>query len=259
MLKPIKIFIFLSYLINNSYGQDVSKINNWLVFENFKDTCLFLPENFKDINSCKNTMPGIEKMFSKSIRSKKKLSNIVETSLKGTETSYWKKEQKIKGSFLDFLCEQEVINYYNRLHNDMPEYFYDRAEVVNRVKDSHDFYYFGQIKIDTNFESHLIFACTNDTLSIFFFIDVYMLNIKNNQLISIVQVSQYGAGAFFYTKLNRNKRFHYRGIYYHYDIVFARWIDRVRYREREYLYNIYTFDEQGFVNILYNKKEDWKQ
>jgi hypothetical protein len=255
----ITILLFFSSTIK---GQDTLIGSGvYLIYENYSNVKCILPFEFKEIAS-QNIISDTD-CFVKAMLLDWKCGQKI--SLKKAESFYtkeykisWIKKQKITGEFLNFLCKLEIVNQYYKHNTIAPSSFYDRDYEIKKVKESHSFWFIGKINLNKNFETFLFFSQTTDTTKSSMAKDLYLLNIKDNQLLSTVKISSYSSGmgdiVIFYTSVQKNGKFHYRGKYYGGDVSYARWIDKIRYRDREFLYSVYSIDNDGFVKVLYNKE-----
>jgi len=157
--------------------------------------------------------------------------------------------KKINPPQLDFLLTQKIINRYLR-----DSYF---SEPEESMKESNDFWYLGRIDLHQNYTSHLILIRDKFNNTLVTNCSLFLLNIKEDKLLSITRVALYHTDFFQYLKPEKNNTFSYRGIYYS-DMIYARRIDRWRNRDKEKVYAKFMFDDQGYVRVLWNKVEIFK-
>jgi hypothetical protein len=162
--------------------------------------------------------------------------------------------KKITHPQLDFLLEQKIINYYIG-----DDYFAKNYAVA--MGDFYDFWYLGKITLNPKYESHLILTRDRDSRTIFIDCSLFLMNIKDRQLLSITRIALYhnfaGHGFFQYLKPEKNNTFSYRGIS-HSDMIDGRRLYKWKNREKEEVYAKFMFDDQGYVNVLWNKLSVFK-
>jgi hypothetical protein len=155
---------------------------------------------------------------------------------------------------LDFLLEPKIINHYIG-----DEYF--AKDYAIAVENFYDFWYLGAIKLNPKYESNLILLRDKDSSDIFINTSLFLMNIKDRQLLSITRIALYynyaGHGFFQYLKPEKNNTFSYRGISYS-DMIDGRKFYRWKNREKEEVYAKFMFDDQGYVNVLWNKLSIFK-
>ena len=197
------------------------------------DPCLF------QINKIFNNSENEEKFFLKYFLENKKFACLDSKEITDTQ--------------LNFLLKQKVINHY------LDNSYYPQPE--DTMKKYYVFWYLGEVDLNSNYKSYLILKRDRDSSGYFRSCTLFLLNVRTTQLLSITRAADYsifaGHGGFQYLKMEKNKTFSYRNIFYGSEIYPKR-IERKMNRHKKEICEKFTFDDSGFVKILSKKNEFYR-
>jgi len=121
----------------------------------------------------------------------------------------------------------------------------------------YDFWYFGKTTLNTNYSSCLILMMDKENTSYFNVSFLFLLNVKDTQLLSITRIAKSsifaGEGYFEYLKLEEDNTYSYRIITLSEAIVVDEMSNIVEGGVSEKICGMFKFDDQGYVKSLRSK------
>jgi hypothetical protein len=161
--------------------------------------------------------------------------------------------KKMTHSQIKFLEKQRTINM------DYIRYFYIVSDIPDFTPDFvpferfYDFWYLGKTTLNSNYASCLILMRGRESVRYCNNSSLFLLNIKDKQLLSITRIADYsifaGEGSAGYLKMEKNKIYSYRVITYSEMIVIDE-LGNINYGETERVCGRYRFDKRGYVKSL---------
>jgi hypothetical protein len=240
----------ISQIIGNNYFLDTTKFiehnyYDFFPYQNYTDTNIHFPVT-KEANEQVYAYTAIPFLTGDSLR-KLQLS------------------QEIPNNWFDILYTQDIINRwddYNHeaedsivvndviLEDDFNYLYKNKDDYLKKFKKHFKMFLLGTVSLNENFSTKLIFVCINDK-----YIDIkslFLVNIKNNQLKSITEISEC------YGYANINKCLDYKDFQIVGNMLFTltggwgRYYSGENnddYKQFDY-YPIFYYDDDGFLVVL---------
>jgi len=225
-----------------------------LDFQNYRKETTILPDNIiKMFNEYIEWYPchfQMEKIFNST---EKEVTILLKYFLENKFVCHGSKE--FTDSQLDFLLKQKVINYCVGMEGN--SYY----EPEDSIKKYNAFWYLGEVGLNSNYKSYLILKRDKYNDVMFRSSILFLLNVKDTQLLSITRVADYsifaGHETFQYLKMEKNKTFSYRSIFYDGTVFYPKRIERRmnRHKRKREVCEKFIFDDQGYVKIRSKKNE----
>ena len=261
LIKIVMLFLAFSGLINILYSQiirDTEIRSRYFGYINFKWTHIPLPDTvlklpLKNINTENGFIQGTFfdakqklKVFSDSLYNGELFSSI---------KIEWSEKQKVPETFVDLLCENDMVSIARDNRTGLKFSLYHsimKDTLIQHFKERNEFWFLGKIPINPNFDSYLILTKETDTSGFVFIRSLFLLNVKNNRINSLIQVAYTemfeGEGPYFFTKASSQGKYCYYGIYYSNCIYINRFGKRTHIPKEE-KYTYYSFDDNGYVQL----------
>ena len=260
ILKITLLLLIFSVSFNLTYAQKyrLDEIRSrYFGYINFKRAHITLPDTIlslplQEINT-ENSF--IEGMFFNKKQKLEDMSDSLWHKLFILKENEWIGKQKIPENFVNLLCDNDMVSIawdYGTGYR-APCFYNIKDNIVQDFKDWNEFWFLGKIPINQNFDSYLVFIREKDTSGLVFDRFLFLMNVKDNVVISLTQVAYTvilgGEGPYFFTKAASRGRYCYYGIYYstcHTVNRFGKYINEPIIEK----YTYFTFDKDGYVKVL---------
>ncbi len=250
--------VFNILIINVNYSQtkkSTEVLSEYFGYLNFKKTYITLPDTvlnlpIRDISPDNSFIQG---MFFDKKQKLKVLSDSLEHELFSQNEIEWVGKQEIPRNFIDLLCDNGMVSIARDYRTDYwtPIFYLQGDTIIKNFKEGNEFWFLGKISINSNYESYLIFTKENDTSGLVFARSLFLMNVKDNKIISLAQVAYNlilaGEGPYQFTKASSRGRYCYYGVS-HSTVLIENWLGKIKIPKESKL-TYYTFDENGYVQV----------